>query len=37
MMFAIPSIGLFFFLAPLNVADSFTFPLALMAKGVKAY
>ncbi|GAM60721.1 arginine uptake transporter [Vibrio ishigakensis] len=37
-MFAIPSLlGLFFFLAPLNVADSFTFPLALMAKGVKAY
>ncbi|GAB7219987.1 YjiH family protein [Vibrio comitans] len=37
LMFAIPSIlGLFFFLAPLNVADSFTFPLALMAKGVKS-
>ncbi|WP_261836785.1 YjiH family protein [Vibrio ishigakensis] len=37
LMFAIPSLlGLFFFLAPLNVADSFTFPLALMAKGVKA-
>ncbi|ANO32764.1 hypothetical protein BCS96_14480 [Vibrio breoganii] len=37
LMFAIPSLlGLFFFLAPLNVADSFTFPLALMAKGVKS-
>lgn len=37
LMFAIPSLlGLFFFLAPLNVADSVTFPLALMAKGVKS-
>ncbi|MCG7499728.1 YjiH family protein [Vibrio sp. Of7-15] len=37
LMFAIPSLlGLFFFLAPLTYNGNFTFPLALMAKGVKA-
>ncbi|MGR5120433.1 YjiH family protein [Vibrio astriarenae] len=37
LMFAIPSLlGLFFFLAPLSIDGNFTFPLALMAKGVKA-
>ena len=37
LMFAIPSLlGLFFFLAPLTYDGQFTFPLALMAKGVKA-
>ncbi|WP_019274308.1 YjiH family protein [Vibrio coralliilyticus] len=37
LMFAIPSLlGLFFFLAPLTIDGNFTFPLALMAKGVKA-
>lgn len=37
LMFAIPSLlGLFFFLAPLTYDGNFTFPLALMAKGVKA-
>lgn len=36
-MFVLPSLlGLFFFLAPLTYDGSFTFPLALMAKGVKA-
>ncbi|WP_339388169.1 nucleoside recognition domain-containing protein [Vibrio caribbeanicus] len=37
LMFAIPSLlGLFFFLAPLTYDGNFTFPLALVAKGVKA-
>lgn len=37
LMFAIPSLlGLFFFLAPLTIDGNFTFPLALMAKAVKA-
>lgn len=37
LMFAIPSLlGLFFFLAPLSIDGNFTFPLALMAKGVKS-
>ncbi|SHI26282.1 YjiH family protein [Ferrimonas marina] len=36
MMFLIPSLlGLLFFLAPLSVDGSVTFPLALMAKGLK--
>jgi len=36
LVFLIPSLfGLFFFLAPLSVDGNFTFPLALMAKGVK--
>ena len=36
-MFAIPSLlGLFFFLAPLTYDGNSTFPLALVAKGVKA-
>ena len=37
LMFALPSLlGLFFFLAPLTYDGNFTFPLALVAKGVKA-
>ncbi|MGL6258615.1 YjiH family protein [Vibrio sp. WXL210] len=37
LMFAIPSLlGLFFFLAPLSVDGNVSFPLALMAKGVKS-
>ncbi|GAA5186598.1 YjiH family protein [Ferrimonas gelatinilytica] len=36
LLFAIPSLlGLIFFLAPLTVDGQFTFPLALMAKGLK--
>lgn len=37
LMFVIPSLlGLFFFLAPLSVDGNVSFPLALMAKGVKS-